>query len=89
MKIISEDKKKNVEALLRSGKKYKDISKNVDVSIGYIYGVSKKLGIKTSNKRGPPTKITTILGRNILRKFATGDYTTATQAARELADDGI
>ena len=89
MKIISEDKKKNIEVLLRSGNKYKDISRRVGFSIGFIWGISKKLGIKTNNKRGPPTKITTILGRTILRRFKTGYYATASQAARDLEDGGI
>jgi hypothetical protein len=47
------------------------------------------MGIESSNKAGRPAKITTSLGRVLLRSFLLGKYQTAVDAERSLRGEGF
>ncbi len=88
MKPISVEIKQNIECLLRDGVQYSDISKRTGVSVATISRISKEIGITRNAHHGRNGTFSTNEGRLILRKFATGQFTTAAQAARRLQGEG-
>jgi transposase len=88
MKAISYDKKNDIEAKLRSGVSYRDISRTVNVSVVTVSNIAKAMGIESSNKPGRPTAISTSLGRLILRSFLLGTFQTAVDAEKALRGQG-
>ncbi|ORZ05199.1 hypothetical protein BCR42DRAFT_443804 [Absidia repens] len=88
MRAISFEKKRDIEAKLRSGTPYTDISKSVNVSLSTVSKIAKELSIPSPNHAGRPNIISTSLGRKVIRAFLSGKYKTAVEAQKGLRAEG-
>ncbi|KAG1257406.1 hypothetical protein G6F68_009316 [Rhizopus microsporus] len=81
---ISAQKRADIISALRSNKTYNAIKEEFGVSKGTISKIAAEIQHCSENKVGRPQSLSTQEARLVLRKFSTGDFRNAEEAAKSL-----
>jgi transposase len=87
MKPINSDKKDSILALLHQGKTRRDIAQQVGVCNSTVSFYAKQHDVESSNMPGRKRKISTVLGRAILRSFNSGEVHNAVEAQKAFSKE--
>jgi transposase len=87
MRPITNDKKDSILALLKQKKTTREIAKQVDVSCSTVSLYAKQHEVHLENKPGRKRKISTVLGRAILRAFNSGEVHNAVEAQKAFSKE--
>ena len=85
---ISTEKKASAKVLLEKGVIHRAIAQSLGIGVASVSRIRKEFDIPASNVVGQPKKISTLLGRKILRNFNTGEYVNAVDASKKLEAEG-
>ncbi|KAG1188305.1 hypothetical protein G6F70_009525 [Rhizopus microsporus] len=85
---ISAQKRADIISALRSNKTYNAIKEELGVSKGTISKIAAEIQHCSENKVGRPQCLSTQEARLVLRKFSTGDFRNAEEAAKSLRSLG-
>ena len=88
MKSHPTEIRNSVVARVVRGESQRTIAAALGISVGSVGSITRQFNFVSSAKNGRPQKIWTTLGRLILRRFGTGEYTTAMDAAKKLVAEG-
>ena len=85
---ISTEKKASAKVLLEKGVIHRAIAQSLGIGVAFVSRIRKEFDIPGFNVVGQPKKISTLLGRKILRNVNTGEYVNAVDASKKLEAEG-